>query len=272
MSPSTEATTRTAPRTASHAAPRTGPDAGAPRPVPALHARNLHRTHGRGRDAVHALRGVDITFAPGTFTAVMGPSGSGKSTLLHCVAGMDRPTTGTVHWGPTDITALPERRLARLRRTEAGFIFQSYNLMPAMTVEENVALPARLAGTRVDRAAVTAALAQVGLADRGGERPGRLSGGQQQRVAVARALYARPPVLFADEPTGALDRSTGRDVLRLLRERVDAEGRTCVMVTHDPFAASFADRVVVLADGLLVDELLRPTAAQVADKLSGLAC
>ncbi|MFD3515758.1 ABC transporter ATP-binding protein [Streptomyces sp. NPDC058657] len=237
-----------------------------------LRAVNLHRSYGRGRDAVHALRGVDVTFAPGTFTAVMGPSGSGKSTLLQCVAGMDRQTSGTVHWGPTEITVLPERRLAQLRRAEAGFIFQSYNLMPAMTVEQNVALPTRLAGARIDRAAVADALAQVGLADRRKERPGRLSGGQQQRVAVARALYTRPRVLFADEPTGALDRSTGTEVLRLLRTGVEHEGRTCVMVTHDPLAASFADRVVFLADGVVVDDLVRPSAARIAEKLSGRAC
>ncbi|KUO12386.1 ABC transporter ATP-binding protein [Streptomyces sp. DSM 15324] len=248
-------------------------------PVPSLaegglpiRAENLHRSYGRGRDAVRALRGVDVSFAPGTFTAVMGPSGSGKSTLLQCLAGIDRQTSGTVHWGTTDITALPERRLALLRRAEAGFIFQSYNLMPAMTVEQNVALPARLAGDRVDWAAVTESLAQVGLADRRKERPGRLSGGQQQRVAVARALYTRPRILFADEPTGALDRSTGRDVLGLLREGVEREGRTCVMVTHDPLAAGFADRVVVLADGVLVDDLVRPSAALIAEKLSEPAC
>ncbi|MFI5982590.1 ABC transporter ATP-binding protein [Streptomyces sp. NPDC051555] len=237
-----------------------------------LRAADLHRSYGRGRGAVHALRGVDIGFEPGTFTAVMGPSGSGKSTLLQCLAGMDQPTSGTVHWGPTEITALPERRLALLRRAEAGFIFQSYNLMPAMTVEQNVALTARLAGHRVDWDAVRAALAQVGLADRRKERPGRLSGGQQQRVAVARALYARPRILFADEPTGALDRATGREVLWLLREGVEVEGRTCVMVTHDPVAASFADRVVILADGVLVDELVRPSAALIAEKLGGLGC
>ncbi|MFI5801597.1 ABC transporter ATP-binding protein [Streptomyces sp. NPDC051561] len=255
MSPSTEIPAR----------PQAAPGLG-------LRAENLHRSYGRGRDAVHALRGVDAAFAPGTFTAVMGPSGSGKSTLLQCVAGMDRQTSGTVHWGPTEITALSERRLTQLRRSEAGFIFQSYNLMPAMTVEQNVALPARLAGERIDRAAVTEALARVGLADRRRERPGRLSGGQQQRVAVARALYARPRVLFADEPTGALDRATGTDVLRMLRAGVEQEGRTCVMVTHDPLAASFADRVLFLADGVVVDDLVRPSAARIADKLSGAAC
>lgn len=239
---------------------------------PGIRVENLHRSYGRGQAAVHALRGVGVGFAPGTFTAVMGPSGSGKSTLLQCVAGMDRPTAGTVHWGATDITALPERRLAQLRRADAGFIFQSYNLMPAMTVEQNVALTSRLAGERVVWSEVADCLERVGLAGRRKERPGRLSGGQQQRVAVARALYARPRVLFADEPTGALDRATGREVLRLLREGVENEGRTCVMVTHDPVAASFADRVVVLADGVLVDELMRPSAAQISEKLSELAC
>ncbi|MFE9252371.1 ABC transporter ATP-binding protein [Streptomyces sp. NPDC007088] len=237
-----------------------------------IHVEDLHRSYGRGRAAVHALRGVDIGFAPGTFTAVMGPSGSGKSTLLQCVAGMDRQTSGTVRWGTTDINELPERRLAQLRRAEAAFIFQAYNLMPAMTVEQNVALTARLAGDRVDWDAVTDCLDRVGLADRRKERPGRLSGGQQQRVAVARALFARPRVLFADEPTGALDRANGREVLWLLREGVENEGRTCVMVTHDPVAASFADRVVVLADGVVVDQLVRPSAAQISEKLSELAC
>ncbi|MET8628715.1 ABC transporter ATP-binding protein [Kitasatospora sp. NPDC004669] len=237
-----------------------------------IRVRNLQRTYGRGSGTVHALRGVDVDFAPGTFTAVMGPSGSGKSTLLQCIAGIDRQTSGTVLWGPTDISALPERRLALLRRAQAGFVFQAYNLMPAMTVEQNVALPAVLEGRRVDWTVVTAALAQVGLADRRKERPGRLSGGQQQRVAVARALYGRPRILFADEPTGALDRTTGRDVLCLLREGVDIEGRTCVMVTHDPVAAGFADRVIVIADGVVVDDLERPSAALIAEKLSGLAC
>ncbi|CAM5261809.1 ABC transporter ATP-binding protein [Streptomyces spiroverticillatus] len=267
MSPTTDVPARF-PATADPALPQS-PN---PRPGLGLRAENLRRSYGRGREAVHALRGVDVTFAPGTFTAVMGPSGSGKSTLLQCVAGMDRQTSGTVHWGTTEITALPERRLALLRRADAGFIFQSYNLMPAMTVEQNVSLPARLAGDRIDRAAVAEALDQVGLADRRKERPGRLSGGQQQRVAVARALYTRPRVLFADEPTGALDRASGLQVLRLLRAGVEHEGRTCVMVTHDPVAASFADRVVFLADGMVVEDLLRPSAARIAEQLSGSAC
>ncbi|MCO5970787.1 ABC transporter ATP-binding protein [Actinoallomurus sp. WRP6H-15] len=230
----------------------------------------MHRRYGRGANAVHALRGVTIAFAPGTFTAVMGPSGSGKTTLLHCVAGMDRPTSGTVWWGRTEVSRLRERRLAELRRSEVGFVFQSFNLMPAMTVEQNVTLPGRLAGRPPERAAVREALRQVGLAGRERHRPGQLSGGQQQRVAIARALVARPEVVFADEPTGALDRRTGMEILSLLRAGVDGQGRTCVMVTHDPVAAGYADRVVVLADGVIVDDLDRPSAAVVSERLSRL--
>nr|WP_234348646.1 ABC transporter ATP-binding protein [Kitasatospora sp. MY 5-36] len=236
----------------------------------ALSAVGLHRRYGRGTAAVQALRGVSVAFAPGTFTAVMGPSGSGKTTLLHCLAGMDRPTGGTVRWGRTEVSGLPERRLAELRRTRVGFVFQAFNLMPAMTVGQNVELPGRLAGRPPERAAVREALARVGLAGRERHRPGQLSGGQQQRVAIARALVSRPEVLFADEPTGALDRATGQEVLGLLRSGVDTDGRTCVMVTHDPVAAGYADRVLLLADGLLVDELTAPTAAQVAERLSRL--
>ncbi|MBD0694152.1 ABC transporter [Streptomyces sp. CBMA123] len=236
----------------------------------ALSGEGLHREYGRGTTAVRALRGVSVAFAPGTFTAVMGPSGSGKTTLLHCLAGMDRPTRGTVRWGGTEVSGLPERRLAELRRTRVGFVFQAFNLMPAMTVAQNVELPGRLAGHPPERARVREALARVGLAGRERDRPGRLSGGQQQRVAIARALAARPEVLFADEPTGALDRATGHDILDLLRAGVDEDGRTCVMVTHDPVAAGYADRVLLLADGTLVDELVRPTAAQVGERLSRL--
>jgi putative ABC transport system ATP-binding protein len=233
-------------------------------------ADDLHREYGRGGAAVRALRGVSAAFAPGTFTAVMGPSGSGKTTLLHCLAGMDRPTRGSVWWGGTDVSRLPERRLAALRRSRVGFVFQAFNLMPAMTVAQNIELPGRLAGERPDRGRVLDALARVGLAGRERRRPGQLSGGQQQRVAIARALVSRPPLLFADEPTGALDRSTGREILALLRARVDEDGGTCVMVTHDPVAAGYADRVLLLADGRVVDELVRPTAAQVAACLSRL--
>ncbi|MET9607392.1 ABC transporter ATP-binding protein [Streptomyces sp. NPDC006512] len=237
---------------------------------PAARAHDLHRDHGRGAGVVRALRGVSVDFAAGTFTAVMGPSGSGKTTLLHCLAGMDRPTRGSVWWGATDVSRLPERRLAALRRSRVGFVFQAFNLMPAMTVAQNVELPGRLAGERPDRGQVLEALDRVGLAGRAGNRPGQLSGGQQQRVAIARALVSRPRVLFADEPTGALDRATGHEILALLREGVDRDGGTCVMVTHDPVAAGYADRVLMLADGVLVEELERPDAARIGECLSRL--
>ncbi|MGW4696737.1 ABC transporter ATP-binding protein [Kitasatospora cineracea] len=231
-------------------------------------ADGLHRQYGRGNRAVAALRGVSARFSAGTFTAVMGPSGSGKTTLLHCLAGMDRPDRGTVWWGDTEIGTLPERRLARLRRENVGFVFQGFNLMPAMTAAQNVELPGRLAGHRPERHQVREALARVGLAGCERQRPATLSGGQQQRVAIARALVARPRVLFADEPTGALDRATGQDVLTLLRRGVDHDGQTCVMVTHDPTAAAYADRVLLLADGRLVDELHHPTPDRVAHALT----
>ncbi|MGW8767278.1 ABC transporter ATP-binding protein [Streptomyces sp. NPDC055815] len=240
------------------------------RAATAARTEDLHRAYGRGAATVHALRGVSVALAPGTFTAVMGPSGSGKTTLLHCLAGMDRPTRGTVWWGDTEVTRLPERKLSELRRTRIGFVFQAFNLMPAMTVAQNVELPGRLAGTRPDRGRVLDALARVGLAGRERHRPGQLSGGQQQRVAIARALVSRPRVLFADEPTGALDRATGHEILALLRAGVDRDGQTCAMVTHDPVAAGYADRVLLLADGLVVDELDRPTPAEVAARLGRL--
>ncbi|GAA3455865.1 ABC transporter ATP-binding protein [Dactylosporangium matsuzakiense] len=236
-----------------------------------IRVQGLHREYDRGTGRVHALRGVSATCAPGSFTAVMGPSGSGKTTLLQCLAGIDRPTRGTVHWGPADITRLREPALARLRRSTAGFVFQGYNLMPAMTVAENVLLPARLMGHRADRARVGTVLAEVGLDGCERERPGRLSGGQQQRVAIARALYNRPALLFADEPTGALDRGTGREILRLLRDGVDRHGQTCVMVTHDPLAAGVADRVLLMTDGELVEDLARPSVAAIAAKLGRLS-
>ncbi|RST14153.1 ABC transporter ATP-binding protein [Streptomyces sp. WAC05374] len=236
----------------------------------AARAENLHRDYGRGTATVRALRGVPVALAPGTFTAVMGPSGSGKTTLLHCLAGMDRPTRGSVWWGSTEVSGLPERRMAELRRSRIGFVFQAFNLMPAMTVAQNVELPGRLAGRRPEQHRVREALDQVGLAGRERHRPGQLSGGQQQRVAIARALVSRPEVLFADEPTGAPDRATGHEILSLLRAGVDRAGQTCVMVTHDPVAAGHADRVLLLADGLAVDELDRPTATQVGERLSKL--
>ncbi|MFI0825849.1 ABC transporter ATP-binding protein [Streptomyces roseolus] len=236
----------------------------------AVRAENLDRRYDRGNSTVHALRGVTVDFRPGTFTAVMGPSGSGKTTLLHCLAGMDRPSAGTVWWDGTEISRLPERRLARLRRSRIGFVFQAFNLMPGMTAAQNVELPLRLAGERVHRPAVLEALARVGLAGREHSRPGQLSGGQQQRVAIARTLAARPSVLFADEPTGALDRATGREILALLRAGVDREGQTCVMVTHDSVAAGYADRVLLLSDGLLVDDLHRPSPDAVDARLNQL--
>ncbi|MFI9788829.1 ABC transporter ATP-binding protein [Kitasatospora sp. NPDC051984] len=234
----------------------------------AVRAESVHRGYRRGGSDVPVLRGVTVQFRPGTFTAVMGPSGSGKTTLLHCLAGLDRPDRGQIWWGPTAIHTLPERRLARLRREQVGFVFQAFNLMPGMTAAQNVELPGRMAGHRPARPTVHDALARVGLAGRERQRPAQLSGGQQQRVAIARALVSRPRVLFADEPTGALDRTTGTQILHLLRTAVDHDGTTCVMVTHDPTAAAHADRVLLLTDGQLVDELHHPTARQVADALA----
>ncbi|MFD8081831.1 ABC transporter ATP-binding protein [Kitasatospora sp. NPDC059722] len=235
-----------------------------------LRLEQLHRTYGTGPEAVHALRGVDVEFARGTFTAVMGPSGSGKSTLLQCAAGLDRPDTGRVTLDGTDLATLTETRLTVLRREKLGFVFQAFNLVGSLTAEQNVGLPLRLAGRRPDRAQVHRALDQVGLGRRTGHLPSQLSGGQQQRVAIARALIARPQVLFADEPTGALDSSSSRDVLALLRDLVDREGQSTVMVTHDPVAASYADRVLFLADGRLADDLARPSAQQVAERMTAL--
>jgi putative ABC transport system ATP-binding protein len=227
---------------------------------------SVRRVYGRGDNAVVALDDVSIGFERGTFTAVMGPSGSGKSTFLHCAAGLDRPTAGTVTIDGTEITRLREGALTRLRRDRIGFIFQSFNLMPALTVQQNVTLPAQLGGQRPDRHRVAEVLARVGLTERRKHRPAELSGGQQQRVAIARALVSRPAVIFADEPTGALDTRTAAEVLDLLRE---TDG-TVVMVTHDPVAASYADRVVFLADGRFVDTLENPTAETVADRMTHL--
>ncbi|GIE97314.1 ABC transporter ATP-binding protein [Paractinoplanes rishiriensis] len=228
---------------------------------PAVELSRVTKRYGGGEQAVTALDRLDAVFPSGTFTAVMGPSGSGKSTLLHCAAGLDRPTEGAVTIDGTSVTGLSERALTRLRRARVGFVFQAFNLVAALTAAQNVALPLRLAGRRPAAGEVTAMLAEVGLADRAGHRPSELSGGQQQRVAIARALVTRPAVLFADEPTGALDAASGRDVLRLLRESVDRHGQTVVMVTHDPFAAAHADRVLFLADGRVVDELSGPAGA-----------
>jgi putative ABC transport system ATP-binding protein len=235
-----------------------------------VHVDDVVRVFGRGDGQVRALDGVTLSMAPGTFTAIMGPSGSGKSTLLQIAAGLDRPTQGRVHLDELELNELSERELARLRRERLGFVFQSFNLLGALTAEQNVALPARLAGRRLRRSAVRDVLRRVGLDDRRGHRPAQLSGGQQQRVAIARALVGEPSVMFADEPTGALDTRAGRAVLALLRETIDESGATLVMVTHDPSAAAWADRVVFMADGRLAGELHAPTAEQVAERLTGL--
>ncbi|MGP4016441.1 ABC transporter ATP-binding protein [Saccharopolyspora sp. 5N708] len=216
---------------------------------------------------VRALDGVTVGFGRGSFTAVMGPSGSGKSTLLHCAAGLDRPTSGRVVLAGQDIGALREPKLTAVRRAHVGFVFQSFNLVDALSVWDNVLLPQRLSGVRPDRRWAKELLARVGLAGREKARPGQLSGGQQQRVALARALAGRPQVVFGDEPTGALDLSTGREVLALLRRFVDEIGATMVMVTHDPAAAAWADRVVFLADGRIAGELFAPSAEQVAARM-----
>ena len=231
---------------------------------------DVRRVYGRGTNTVTALNGISINFTPGTFTAVMGPSGSGKSTFLHCAAGLDRPTSGSVYIDGQPLAGLSERRLTELRRERIGFVFQSFNLLPALTVWQNVTLPQELDGRRVNRAAVREVLDRVGLGDRRKHRPGELSGGQQQRGAIARALVARPAVIFADEPTGALDTQTAADVLELLREPVRTQGQTVVMVTHDPVAASYADQVVFLADGVLAGSLTAPTAEEVADRMTHL--
>ena len=245
------------------------PSAVATPAVPAVVLDGLSRSYRSRSGTVDALRGVTHAFRTGTFTAIMGPSGSGKSTLLQLAAGLDRPTAGRVSVGGTHLGDLGQTELTRLRRTTMGFVFQSYNLLDALTAYDNVALPARLAGQRVDRTAVLDALDRVGLRDLARRRPPELSGGQQQRVAIARALHTRPRVLFADEPTGALDRQSGRAVLELLRTAADA-GQTVVMVTHDPLAASYADEVLFLADGLVVGRLRDADAARIATAMSEL--
>ncbi|MBN6051115.1 ABC transporter ATP-binding protein [Nonomuraea sp. RK-328] len=229
----------------------------------------MTRTYGKGATEVAALRQVSVGFRRGSFTAVMGPSGSGKSTLLQCASGLDRPDSGAVRVAGQDISRFGEKELATLRRDRVGVIFQAFNLVPSLTAEQNVILPSRLAGRRPDSGRVRELLHRVGLAGREGHRSAQLSGGQQQRVAIARALLGRPEVLFADEPTGALDRSTGHEVLALLREAVDAFGQTVVMVTHDPEAATRADSVLFLTDGRIVDVLDRPSADQIGTRLGG---
>jgi putative ABC transport system ATP-binding protein len=242
----------------------------APETRNAARAVDLTKTYGQGDAAVHALRGVTVAFAEGEFTAIMGSSGSGKSTLLHCLAGLDTPTSGSVLIGDTDLTTLSEKELTRLRRDRVGFVFQAYNLIPTLSAEENITLPMDIAGRDVDTAWFDAVVDAVGLRDRLGHRPAELSGGQQQRVAGARALVSRPAIVFADEPTGNLDSRSGAELLAFLRDAVSSHGQTIVMVTHDAGAASFADRIVFLADGNVVDEMREPTADLVHDRLKSL--
>jgi putative ABC transport system ATP-binding protein len=239
-------------------------------PAPAVALRDVRKVHGRGEGAVVALDGVSAALSPGSFTAIMGPSGSGKSTFLNVAAGLDRPTSGHVTLGGADLAQLSERRLTILRRERIGFVFQAFNLLPSLTVAQNIALPLRLDGRVPRRSAVREIAARVGLEKRLNDRPSQLSGGQQQRVAIARALITRPEVVFADEPTGALDTRTGREVLNLLRGVVEEYGHTVVMVTHDPVAAACADRVLLLADGRVAGTLDAPGAGQVAEHLARL--
>jgi putative ABC transport system ATP-binding protein len=236
----------------------------------AARAEDVRKSYGAGDAAVVALDGVDVGIAEGQFTAIMGPSGSGKSTLLHMLAGLDRPTSGAVYLGDTELSSLKDKALTLLRRDRIGFIFQSFNLLPTMSAEENIVLPLRIAGRKPDERWVDAIVETVGLRERLGHRPSELSGGQQQRVAAARALASRPQIVFADEPTGALDSKSGTELLSFLRTAVSDLGQTVVMVTHDATAASYADRVIFLADGQIVDELCSPTADDVLDYMKHL--
>ncbi|MFG3556843.1 ABC transporter ATP-binding protein [Micromonospora sp. NPDC047557] len=231
---------------------------------------SVTKEYGSGTNAVRALDAVTAGFPRATFTAVMGPSGSGKSTFLNCAAGLDRPTSGRVVLGDTDLSEQSETELTELRRVRIGFVFQAYNLLGALTVQENVTLPLRLADAKADKTWLSQVLTAVGISEYGGRRPSELSGGQQQRVAVARALITRPDVVVADEPTGALDTRSSKRVLELLRHVVDEMGQTVLMVTHDPVAASYADSVMFLADGRLAGELTRPTPEQIASRMTHL--
>jgi putative ABC transport system ATP-binding protein len=246
------ATTFTPPRVAQKAAART---------VDAV------KLYGKGQTEVRALDDVTVEFVTGRFTAIMGPSGSGKSTLLHCVAGLDTLTSGKAFIGEADLSTLNDHELTTLRRDHVGFVFQSFNLVPTITAEDNINLPILLAGRKGDREWISKIIGTMGIGDRLKHRPSELSGGQQQRVAVARALASRPEIIFADEPTGNLDSRAGAEVLGFMRRAVDDMGQTIVMVTHDPIAASYADRIVFLADGRVVDEMHQPTADRVLERM-----
>jgi putative ABC transport system ATP-binding protein len=233
----------------------------------AAQAVDLRKVYGSGQTAVTALAGISADFPAGEFTAIMGPSGSGKSTLMHCLAGLDTITSGEVYVGGDALSTMSDKRLTQLRRDRVGFVFQQFNLLPTLTAEENITLPLAIAGRKPDPAWFDAVIAATGLADRLKHRPAELSGGQVQRVACARALISRPAVVFADEPTGNLDSHSSAEVLAFLRHSVSDLGQTVVMVTHEPMAAAYSDRVLFLADGLLVDELLAPTAESVLDRM-----
>ena len=236
----------------------------------AARAENVSKSYGSGDAAVYALDNVSVGLSAGEFTAIMGPSGSGKSTLLHVLAGLDRPTSGEIYVGDTEITKLKDKALTLLRRDQIGFIFQSFNLLPTLTAAENIVLPIRIAGRKPDDFWVQSIVETVGLTERLNHKPSQLSGGQQQRVAAARALASRPQIVFADEPTGALDSRSGAELLGFLRTAVKELGQTVVMVTHDASAAAYADRVLFLADGKIVDEMANPTADSVLDYMKHL--
>ena len=239
--------------------------------LPAARVRDLTKVYGSGQTEVRALDGVSLDLFAGEFTAVMGPSGSGKSTLMHCCAALDEATSGSVIIGDTELARLKDKDLTSLRRDRIGFVFQSFNLVPTLTAEENILLPLSIAGRRPDREWYSLVIDAVGLGDRLRHRPNELSGGQQQRVAVARALVSRPAIVFADEPTGNLDSRSGAEVLGLLQRSVDDFGQTVVMVTHDPVAAGYTDRVIFLADGAVVDELREPQPELVLERMAQLA-
>jgi len=235
--------------------------------TPAVRATDVRKSYGKGDTAVTALAGVSLDVAAGKMTAVMGPSGSGKSTLMHCLAGLDSVDSGSISIGDTEVVGLGDKQLTALRRDRVGFVFQQYNLLPTLTAEENITLPLDIAGKKPDAAWFQQVVEAVSLGDRLHHRPAELSGGQQQRVACARALVTRPDVVFADEPTGNLDSKSGAEVLAFLQRSAREYGQTVVIVTHDPVAAGYADRVVFLADGLLVDTMEKPTAKKVLDRM-----